>query len=130
MLVGLAGKLSGYHGGFKFQSGEKYPETVPYVSMRMIIASFGTLCVPFNFIIAKNLGFTDTAAVLVGFMTLLEVGLIGITRLILLDSMVLFFTLAVMTFYTAFRRPNIKEFSFRWHLYLLLTGLSLGAASR
>ncbi len=130
MLVGLAGKLSGYHGGYQFPSGEKYPENMPYVSMRMLIASFGTLCVPFNFIIAKNLEFTDTTAVLVGVMTLLEVGLVGITRLILLDSMLLFFSLAVMTFYTSFRRLEIKEFSFRWHFYLLLTGVCLGAVSR
>lgn len=130
MLVGAAGKLSGYHGGYQFPSGEQYPDNLPYVSMRMLVASFGTLCVPFNFIIAKNLGFTDTTAVLVGLMTLFEVGLVGITRLILLDSMLLFFGLAVMTFYTAFRRPDTQAFSFRWHFYLLMTGLSLGAVSR
>ena len=132
MLVGLAGRLSGYTGGWGFNSGEVYPEHIPYVKMRMIVATFGSLCVPFSFILAKNLGLSDATSVMIGAMTLLEVGLIGITRLILLDSMLLFFGLAVMTFYTAFRKQqqnNKSEFSPRWHFNLFLTGVSIGCVS-
>ena len=129
MLVGLAGRLSGYTGGYGFTSGEIYPENIPYVKIRMIIATFGALCVPFSYILSKNLGFSDPTSLMIGAMTLLEVGLIGITRLILLDSMLLFFGLAVMTFYTAFRRYSKEEFSPRWHFNLLLTGVSIGCVS-
>lgn len=129
MLVGLAGRLSGYTGGYSFSSGEKYPENIPYVKMRMIVATFGSLCVPFSYILAKNLGFCDATSLMVGSLTLLEVGLVAITRLILLDSMLLFFGLAVMTFYTAFRRYSSNAFSARWHVNLLFTGISIGCVS-
>ena len=61
--------------------------------------------------------------------TLLEVGLVGITRLILLDSMLIFFGLAAVTFYTAFRRFDARPFSPRWHWNLLLTGAALGCVA-
>jgi dolichyl-phosphate-mannose-protein mannosyltransferase len=130
MLVGLAGRLSGYTGGYGFASGEVYPDNIPYVKMRMIIATFGSLCVPFSYILSKNLGFSDATSLMIGSLTLLEVGLIGITRLILLDSMLLFFGLAVMTFYTAFRKfAKVEEFSARWHFNLMMTGVSIGCVS-
>ncbi|KAF6765304.1 hypothetical protein DFP72DRAFT_1107908 [Ephemerocybe angulata] len=46
MLVGLAGLLSGYDGSFEFKSGEVYPDTVPYVAKRVMLATFGVLMVP------------------------------------------------------------------------------------
>jgi len=129
MLVGLAGKISGYDGGWGFQSGTEYPPEIPYVKMRMVIATFGALCVPFSYVLAKNLGLSDPVSVLIALTTLLEVGLIGITRLILLDSMLLFFGMATMTFYTAFRRYDSTPFCFRWHWNLLLTGAAIGCVS-
>ena len=129
MLIGLAGRLSGYTGGWGFSSGEVYPENIPYVKMRMIVATFGSLCVPFSYILSKNLGLSDPTSIMIGALILLEVGLIGITRLILLDSMLIFFGLAVMTFYTAFRKHSKAEFSPRWHFNLFLTGVSIGCVS-
>ena len=37
----LAGLLSGYTGGFELKSGETHPDTVPYVAMRAMLATFG-----------------------------------------------------------------------------------------
>ena len=45
MLVGLAGLLSGYNGGFEFKSGNEYPADVPYTAMRILLASFGVMLV-------------------------------------------------------------------------------------
>lgn len=130
MLIGLAGRIAGYTGGYAFTSGEKYPPNVPYVAMRMIVAAFGSLTVPFGYVIAKNLGFSEATCLLTGAMCLLEVGLVSITRLILLDSMLIFFVLAVMTFYTAFRKQAARPFTLRWHFNLLLTGAAIGCVSR
>ena len=129
MLVGLAGRLSGYTGGYGFSSGEVYPENIPYAKMRMILATFGALCVPFAYILSKNLGFSDPTSLMIGSLTLLEVGLVAITRLILLDSILLFFGLAVMTFYTAFRKYSNEPFSPRWHFNLLMSGTAIGCVS-
>ncbi|KAG5220065.1 glycosyltransferase family protein [Salix suchowensis] len=56
MLVGLAGLLSGYDGSFEFKSGAEYPDTVPYVAMRVMLAMFGVLMVPLDGIRLWSLG--------------------------------------------------------------------------
>ena len=71
MLVGLAGLLSGYDGSFEFKSGEKYPEHVPYVAMRVLIATFGVAMVPLAWYTAVEFGMSWKACHLVALMVLL-----------------------------------------------------------
>ena len=71
MLVGLAGLLSGYNGGFEFKSGEMYPDHVPYVAMRVMIATFGVAMVPLAWYTAVELGMSWKACHLVALMVLL-----------------------------------------------------------
>ena len=92
MLVGLAGYVNGYNGTYEFTSGTPYPEWVNYVGMRMFLASFGALAVPFAFLTAVLMNLSPAACGLVAVMMLVDNGFIGISRLILLDSMLLFFT--------------------------------------
>ena len=110
MLVGLAGALSGYNGGYEFKSGEMYPEDVPFVAMRVILATFGVLMVPLGWYTAIELGMSTRACHLVALMCLCgtfllisesvprgphlatDVAWLVISRFILLDSMLLFFT--------------------------------------
>lgn len=70
MLVGLAGLLSGYNGGYEFKSGEMYPEDVPFVAMRVILATFGVLMVPLGWYTAIELGMSTRACHLVALMCL------------------------------------------------------------
>jgi dolichyl-phosphate-mannose-protein mannosyltransferase len=58
MLVGLAGALSGYNGGFDFKSGVQYPPEVPYTAMRVILASFGMALVPIAWWTAGEFGWS------------------------------------------------------------------------
>lgn len=58
MLVGLAGLLSGYGGGFDFKSGAEYPQDVPYTSMRVMLASFGVALVPIAWWTAGEMGWS------------------------------------------------------------------------
>jgi len=110
MLVGLAGLLSGYNGSYEFKSGEMYPEDVPFVAMRVILATFGVLMVPLGWYTAIELGMSTRACHLVALMCLcgtfvfiservlgdphlaIDVAWLVISRFILLDSMLLFFT--------------------------------------
>jgi dolichyl-phosphate-mannose--protein O-mannosyl transferase len=71
MLVGLAGWLSGYDGLYEFASGSDYPSTVNYVGMRMFLALFSALAVPFAYLTAVQLKLNKPASILVGLMTLL-----------------------------------------------------------
>ena len=108
MLVGLAGLLSGYNGGFDFKSGEHYPDTVPYTAMRVILATFGVGMVPVAWWTAGELGWSRQSRHLVTLCVLFgeyiisvtgirlkkapDVGWLCISRFILLDSMLIFFT--------------------------------------
>ena len=71
MLVGLAGLLAGYDGSFEFKSGEAYPENVPYVAMRVMMAMFGVAMVPLGWYTAVELGMSWRACHLVALMVLL-----------------------------------------------------------
>ena len=71
MLVGLAGWLAGYDGSFEFASGSDYPSTVNFVGMRMFLALFSALAVPFAYLTAVQLKLNKPASILVGLMTLL-----------------------------------------------------------
>ena len=70
MLVGLAGLLSGYNGHFEFKSGERHPEDVPYVAMRVLMATFGVLMVPLAWYTSVELGLSWRACHVVALMVL------------------------------------------------------------
>jgi len=120
MLVGLVGLLSGYNGHFDFKSGEPYKENVPYVAMRVMLATFGVLMVPLAWYTSKELGFSNRGAHIVTLMVLCGTSILTtkhnreiliscadtawlvISRFILLDSMLLFFTFTTVFGLTRF----------------------------
>jgi dolichyl-phosphate-mannose--protein O-mannosyl transferase len=75
MLVGLAGALAGYDGSFDFKSGVEYPSNVPYVAMRVMLATFGVGMVPLGWYTAVELGMSQWACHLVALMVLLGASL-------------------------------------------------------
>ncbi|CAA7271132.1 unnamed protein product [Cyclocybe aegerita] len=129
MLVGLAGLLAGYDGSFEFKSGETYPESVPYVAMRVMLATFGVGMVPLAWYTAVELGMSQWACHLTAMMVLLDVGWLCISRFILLDSMLLFFTFLTVFCLTKFHNQQYQSFSIDWWLWLFLTGASIGAVT-
>ncbi|KAA1469296.1 glycosyltransferase family 39 protein [Dentipellis sp. KUC8613] len=129
MLVGLAGLLSGYDGSFEFKSGATYPEEVPYVAMRVLMATFGVAMVPLGWYTAVELGMSRRACHLVALMVLCDVAWLCISRFILLDSMLLFFTFTTVFCLTKFNNQQYQSFSFDWWLWLALTGFSIGCVS-
>jgi len=82
MLVGFAGLLSGYNGGYEFKSGEMYPEDVPFVAMRVILATFGVLMVPLGWYTAIELGMSTRACHLVALMCLCGTFVFGSERVL------------------------------------------------
>ncbi|KAJ7720870.1 glycosyltransferase family 39 protein [Mycena maculata] len=129
MIVGLVGLLAGYDGGFEFKSGEPYPENVPYVAMRMMLATFGVGMVPLGWYTAVELGLSQWASHLVALMVLLDVGWLCISRFILLDAMLLFFTVLTVFCMTKFHNQQSRPFSSGWWTWLTLTGLSIGCVT-
>ncbi|GAO46232.1 protein O-mannosyl transferase [Saitoella complicata NRRL Y-17804] len=126
MLVGLSGYLANYNGSFEFKSGEKYPEELDYVFMRVFNAMFGVLTVPLAYYTAAGLGFSPAAVWLVTLMVLCENSYATISRFILLDSMLLFFTFTTMFCLVQFHNQQPKPFGRKWWKWLILTGTSIG----
>ncbi|KAL3229073.1 Dolichyl-phosphate-mannose--protein mannosyltransferase 2 [Nakaseomyces bracarensis] len=126
MLVGLSGYLAGYNGSFDFESGGKYPDHVDFVKMRMFNAAFSVLCVPLAYFTAKAMGFSILAVWMFTCMVLFENTYSTLGRFILLDSMLLFFTVASVFCFVMFHNQRTRPFSRKWWKWLLLTGMALG----
>ncbi|KAK6459707.1 dolichyl-P-mannose-protein mannosyltransferase [Scheffersomyces xylosifermentans] len=128
MLIGLSGYLAGYNGSWDFPSGEKYPDYIDYTKMRLFNATFSALCVPFAYYTMKEIGFSIATTWLFTLMVTLELSYVTLGKFILLDSMLLFFTVATVFCFSRFNNFNTreKEFSRKWWKWLLLTGFSIG----
>ncbi|AAW45848.1 hypothetical protein CNBJ1540 [Cryptococcus deneoformans B-3501A] len=126
MLVGLAGLLSGYQGNFEFKSGVAYPEDVPYTAMRVMLASFGVALVPLAWFTSGELGWSRWTRHWVTICVLCDIGWLCISRFILLDSMLLFFTFTTTLGLVKFRNQRHAPFSDDWWIWLVFTGWSIG----
>ncbi|KAA8645666.1 hypothetical protein EYZ11_002492 [Aspergillus tanneri] len=133
LLITLAGWLAGFDGDFDFKEiGKDYIEPkVPYVAMRMLPAVLGILTVPLMFLTLKASGCRTVAAVLGSGVVIFENGLITQSRLILLDSPLVFFTALTALAFTCFTNQHelgpTHAFRGPWWFWLASTGLCLGA---
>lgn len=146
LLLTLAAWIGGFTGEFDFKEiGMAYPDSVPYVLMRMVPAVLGVLLVPITYLTLRALDCSASTSLLGSILIIFENGLVTQSRHILLDSPLLFFTGLSVMFWVMFcnedKRPQHKAptvhgakgvvisgpFSRIWWTYLLLTGLSLGA---
>ncbi|KAF7732154.1 Protein O-mannosyltransferase 2 [Apophysomyces ossiformis] len=129
MLVGLSGWLAGYNGHFEFESGATYTDSVNYTAMRIFNAMWGALMVPLAYLTSVQLGMSMKASVLAATMVLLDTAYLCISRFILLDSMLLFFTCSSLYCLSSFHNLRKDAFSEEWWLWLFLTGVSLGCVT-
>lgn len=126
MLVGFAGLVSGYNGGFEFKSGVEYPDSVPYTAMRVFLATFGVALVPIAWLTSGELRWSNYTRHWVTLCVLLDIGWLCISRFILLDSMLLFFTFTTTLGLVKFHNQRHHPFSDDWWIWLVFTGWSIG----
>jgi dolichyl-phosphate-mannose-protein mannosyltransferase len=103
MLVGLSGVIANYNGSFTFESGQTYPEELDITTMRIFNAAWGAMLVPLAYGTARHMNFSWKSCVLAASMVLFDNALLTISRFVLLDSMLLFFTGASFFCLTGFR---------------------------
>lgn len=118
--------MAGYNGSFEFKSGETYPEELNYTFMRAFSAFWGILCIPLAYYTARELNLKRPAVWLVTLMVLCENSYTTISRFILLDSMLLFGTVAAVFCWSKFHGLQKWSFDPEWFFWLFMTGLSLG----
>jgi dolichyl-phosphate-mannose-protein mannosyltransferase len=108
MLVGLSGKLANYNGSFSFESGLTYPEDLDITTMRIFNAAWGAMLVPLAYGTSRQLNLSTKTSMLAASMVLFDNALLTISRFVLLDSMLLFFTGATFFFLSGFRAERNK----------------------
>ncbi|SCU82461.1 LAME_0C01244g1_1 [Lachancea meyersii CBS 8951] len=126
MLIALSEYLTGFDGDFTFDSAAEYPEGLNYKFMRQFNASFGALCAPIMILSARNMGFSLICSNLLGLMVALELSYIVLSKFILLDSILLFFTATTYYCITKLYTLRNKQFTRKWSLWMLLLGLNVG----
>ena len=134
LLVTLSGWLSGFKGDFNFHDiGVEYKRHgVPYIGMRTFSGVFGVATVPFAFLTVLALGGSRIAAISAALLVLFENALVTQSRLILLDSYLIFFTAASLMCWSLFARLDRKretQWTWQWWTCLSLTGVNLGCAA-
>lgn len=128
LLVGLSGYLAGYDGSFKFESGTTYPPEVNYLAMRVFNCIFGIACTPLAYFTAVTLGFSQFTVWFISLLNVFEMLSLTLSKFILLDSMLLFFTAA--TFLGLLKihalRAGDRLLSCAGIKWLVFTGCSIG----
>ncbi|KAK9456118.1 Dolichyl-phosphate-mannose-protein mannosyltransferase-domain-containing protein [Dipodascopsis uninucleata] len=127
LLFALMGWLVGYDGSFMFENiGDGYiSNKVPYLAYRSLPALLGALTVPIVFLTMKHSGYSLAACVVSSALILFDNAHITQTRLILLDSTLIFSMSCVLYSYVKFMRYRNFPFSYKWWKWLLLTGIAL-----
>ncbi|XP_013909465.1 PREDICTED: LOW QUALITY PROTEIN: protein O-mannosyl-transferase 1-like [Thamnophis sirtalis] len=130
MLFALGGYLGGFDGNFLWNRiGAEYSSNVPIWALRLLPAIAGGLCVPLAYQILVELHFTHFVALGAAVLILLENSLITQSRLMLLESILIFFILLAVLSYLKFHNSHKQSpFSARWWIWLLLTGVSCSCA--
>lgn len=126
MLIALSEWIAGFDGNFDFESNETYPENVNFKIMRQFNATFGALCVPLAFATARWMGLNYWSTYLITLMVTLEHSFIVLSKFILLDSMLIFFTASSFACMCKLYDLRDNQLTRKWALWMLLTGISLG----
>ncbi|SNX87938.1 related to dolichyl-phosphate-mannose-protein mannosyltransferase [Melanopsichium pennsylvanicum] len=135
LLITAAAWLGGFNGDFDFKDiGREYlhgnDTPVPYVMMRGLNALLGVATVPLAYLTLRGLSLRASTATLGAIFVLFDNALTAQSRLILLDSILVFFTALTVYLWVSFCNEEKRApFSPRWWALLSLTGLSLGAVA-
>ncbi|KAI8915493.1 Dolichyl-phosphate-mannose-protein mannosyltransferase-domain-containing protein [Powellomyces hirtus] len=131
LMIAASGLAAGFDGVFDFKEiGKDYiAPRVPYVSMRLLPGILGVLVVPMSYLTMKNLRAANATAVMTALFVAFENALTCQSRLILLDSILVFFTALSVQMWTHFQSVKNRPFTFQWWMSLALCGAGIGLAA-
>lgn len=125
LLLALAGRYAGFEGEVKFERiGAEFPPNVPLELLRLVPAVLGSLCVPIIYQIAVELHLSRWAALVAGVFVLLDNALLVQSRFMLMEGMLIFFSLLAIMGFLKCRNLGHRSFSVAWWFWLCLTGVS------
>lgn len=125
LLFGLVAFLTKAKPGFNFAISTEYGN-FNFFPLRATVAFFGFLFVILIFFLTKEMGGSQKMAFLSAFFVLFDNAFLVQSRLILLDTILIFFIFLSLLLYLWTKKA--KVFSLKWYLLLTFLGLSLGCA--
>ncbi|KAL0087197.1 glycosyltransferase family 39 protein [Phycomyces blakesleeanus] len=127
LMIAGAGYLLDYDGHYNFDKiGESYIENdVPYIGLRALPAMLNVFSASFMYSIMKQSGYSVVTCTLVAGMYILDNSLVAQHRLILLDSMLIFYMLGTIYAYIRFHKQRHRAFSMGWWSWLILSGVMM-----
>lgn len=128
-LVSIAAYLAGFDGKFKFDRiGSDYTDQVPLFALRIVPALCGSLVLPTVYHLALELGLKQWSAAIAALMLLFDNALLTQSRFILMESILIQFSLFGLLCVGKFRKIMDKPFSLSWWIWLSLAAVNLSCA--
>ncbi|KAG0245442.1 hypothetical protein BGW41_000069 [Actinomortierella wolfii] len=128
LMLAAMGYFLGYDGHFLFETiGENYiKNNVPYVGMRALPAFLGAATIPLIYLSMREAGYPIITCFMAAFFVTFDNMMVTQTRLILLDSMLIFFMMCSIYSYIRFYKTRNHPFTTSWWTWLVATGVSIG----
>lgn len=128
-LVSAAAYLADFDGQFKFDRiGSPYAENVPLFALRLIPALCGSLLVPTGYHLALELGLRHWSCSIAGLMLLFDNALLTQSRFILMESILIQFSLMGLLCVLKFRKVMLQPLTLSWWIWLSLAAVNLTCA--
>ncbi|XP_034951544.1 protein O-mannosyltransferase 1 [Chelonus insularis] len=128
-LVAAAAYLAGFDGEFKFDRiGSPYMDSVPLFALRIIPALFGSFILPTAYHLALEIGLKPWSAAIAGLMLLFDNALLTQSRFILMESILIEFSLFGLLCIMKFRKIMDNPQSIAWWIWLTAGITSLTCA--
>ncbi|XP_015189217.1 PREDICTED: protein O-mannosyltransferase 1 isoform X3 [Polistes dominula] len=124
-LISIVAYIAGFDGQFKFDRiGSPYADMVPLFALRLFPALCGSLIIPTAYHLALELGLKQWTAMIAGILLLFDNALLTQSRFILMESILIQFSLFGLLCIIKFRKVMDQPTRLSWWLWL-----SLGIAS-
>ncbi|XP_011308139.1 protein O-mannosyltransferase 1 [Fopius arisanus] len=128
-LIAAVAYLSGFDGDFKFDRiGSLYADSVPLFALRIVPALFGSFILPTVYHLALELGMRPWSAAIAGLMLLLDNAFLTQSRFILMESILIEFSLFGLFCTLKFRKIMDDPRRLSWWIWLTLAISSLTCA--
>ena len=128
-VISVAAYLAGFDGQFKFDRiGSPYTDIVPLFALRLVPALCGSLLLPTAYHLLLELGLKQWTAALAGILILFDNALLTQSRFILMESILMQFSLFGLICIMKFRKVMDQPTIFSWWIWLILGIASLTCA--
>ncbi|XP_072376843.1 protein O-mannosyltransferase 1 [Diabrotica undecimpunctata] len=128
-LIAVMAYLAGYDGKFKFDKiGSPYTSTMPLLALRFVPAFFGSLIVPTVYHLMLEMGLSQWSSLLAALLFLFDNAFLTQSRFILMESMLIFFSLFGLLALLKFRKYTERPYSVFWFFWIVISCFSLTCA--